>query len=238
MRSALIIPARNEAAALPGLLAELRDAAASPAMTGWTLAPIVVVDNGSTDATAEIAGAHGATVVNEPRRGYGAACLTGLAALRRAPPDVAAFLDADGSDDPADLAAVLAPLAAGNAELVVGSRVLGAPEPGALTPVQRLGNALAARLLGVLYGVRVTDLGPLRAMRWAALERLRMRDRDYGWTVEMQARALRARLAYREVAVRYRRRRGGRSKVAGTLRGVVGAGVKIPATIARVAIGA
>jgi hypothetical protein len=148
-----------------------------------------------------------------------------------------AFLDADGSDDPADLDRVLAPLAAGAADLVVGSRVLGNREPGSLTPIQRFGNALAARLLGALYGVRVTDLGPLRAVEWQALERLGMRDPDYGWTVEMQARAMRLGLRVAEVPVGHRTRRAGRSKVSGTVRGAVGAGWKILYIIARVRLG-
>ena len=198
---------------------------------------IVVADNGSRDGTARVALAAGATVVSEPHRGYGAACLAGLARLRSDPPDAVAFLDADGSDYTSELPRLLEPLAEDRADLVIGSRVRGECEPGALTPVQRFGNQLATALLAVGSAVRFTDLGPFRAIRWAALERLGMRDRDYGWTVEMQARALRARLRCLEVPVSYRRRRAGRSKVAGTLRGVVGAGVKILFTIARVRLG-
>jgi hypothetical protein len=149
---------------------------------------------------------------------------------------VVAFLDADQSDDPADLPALLAPIVAGEADLVVGSRVLGQREPGSLTPVQAFGNALAARLLRWWFGLRATDLGPFRAIRWPALESLGMRDRDYGWTVEMQARGARAGLRVVEVPVRYRRRIG-RSKISGTLRGVIGAGWKILFTIARVRLG-
>jgi len=197
---------------------------------------VVVVDNGSTDGTAAVARAAGATVVFEPRRGYGAACLAGLAALRGAPPAIVAFLDADASDDPAQLDEILAPILAGRADLVIGSRVLGRREPGALTTLQVLGNRLAVALLGVLFGVRATDLGPFRAIRWPALERLGMRDRDYGWTVEMQARAARHRLRAVEVPVRYRRRVG-RSKISGTVRGALGAGWKILFTIARVRLG-
>jgi glycosyltransferase involved in cell wall biosynthesis len=229
---AVVIPALDEQDALPGVIGAIPAAG-----DGWSIREIVVVDNGSRDRTAEVARAAGATVVPEPRRGYGAACLAGLAHLRRDPPGVVAFLDADHSDDPADLANVLAPIAAGAADLVVGSRVLGERERGALTPIQRFGNALSAALIGALFGARLTDLGPLRGIRWEALERLRMRDRDYGWTVEMQTRAFRARLRYREVPVRYRRRRAGRSKVAGTLRGAAGAGAKILLTIARVRLG-
>jgi glycosyltransferase involved in cell wall biosynthesis len=232
LRVAVVIPALDEAAALPAVLAAIPAAGA-----GWRIERTLVVDNGSTDGTAQVARGAGAEVLAEPRRGYGSACLAALAELRRHPPLAVAFLDADGSDDPADLSRVLAPLAAGAADLVVGSRVLGKSEPGSLTPIQRFGNALAARLLGSLYGAHVTDLGPLRAMEWQALERLGMRDRDYGWTVEMQARAMRHGLRVTEVPVGYRARRAGRSKVSGTVRGALGAGWKILFTIARVRLG-
>ncbi len=221
-------PARDEEASLPRLLAEIPRAG---------VREIVVVDNGSTDRTAEVAHSGGATVVREPRRGYGAACLAGLAHLRPRPPDIVAFLDADGSDDPTELPRLLAPLFASRADLVIGSRTLGTPERGSLGPVQRFGNHLAVALMRLLFGVRFSDLGPFRAVRWEALERLRMRDRDYGWTVEMQARAASTGCVCVEVPVRHRRRRAGRSKVAGTLRGALGAGWKILFTIARVRLG-
>jgi glycosyltransferase involved in cell wall biosynthesis len=193
---------------------------------------VVVADNGSTDATARIARAHGATVVPEPRRGYGAACLRGLEALADDPPDVVLFLDADGSDDPAQTPALLQPILEGRADLVVGSRVLGESEPGALTPHARFGNWLATRLLALLYGARYTDLGPFRAIRYDALAALGMKDRDFGWTVEMQVKAARRGLRHVEVPVRYRRRVG-RSKISGTVGGSVRAGVKILATVFR-----
>ena len=194
------------------------------------------MDNGSTDRTAEVARAAGATVIREPRRGYGAACLAGLAHLRRSPPEIVVFLDADHSDDPRQLDDILTPILAGRAALVIGSRRLGEREPGSLTPVQAFGTGLAAILLWALFGLRATDLGPFRAIGWQAFESLGMRDRDYGWTVEMQARAARAGLTVVEVPVRYRRRRG-RSKISGTVRGVLGAGWKILFTIGRIRLG-
>lgn len=228
----VLIPALDEADALPGVLAAIPRTG-----EGWRVGEVVVADNGSRDGTAEFARRAGAVVVVEPQRGYGAACLAGMAHVRLATPDVLVFLDADHSDDPRELPALLAPLVEGRADLVIGSRVLGTREPGAFTPAQSFGNRLAAFLLRVLWGARATDLGPFRAIRWPALERLRMRDQDYGWTVEMQARALATGLRCLDVPVSYRRRRTGRSKVAGTLRGVVGAGWKILFTIARVRLG-
>lgn len=227
----VLIPALDEEPSLAGVLAAIPRAG-----EGWRLTTIVVADNGSTDRTVDVARAGGAEVVTEPRRGYGAACLAGLARLRPRPPDVVAFLDADHSDDPQGLAALLAPILSGRAELVIGSRALGRREPGSLTPVQEFGNRLAALLLGLLFGLRATDLGPFRAIRWGALESLGMRDRDFGWTVEMQARAARSGLRVVEVPVPYRRRIG-RSKISGTVRGAVSAGWKILFTIARVRFG-
>ena len=212
----MLQPARDEAEALPQVLAAIP----RPDDAAFRVREVVVVDNGSRDGTAGVARALGATVVREPRCGYGSACLAGLARLRLDPPEVVAFMDADGSDD-----------------LVIGSRVLGEAEAGALTPLQRFGNALATRLLRVCFGARHTDLGPFRAVRWAALERLGMRDRGFGWTVEMQARAARARLRVEEVPVRCRRRAAGRWRVSGTLRGAVGAGIGILVTILRVRLG-
>jgi glycosyltransferase involved in cell wall biosynthesis len=229
---AVILPALDEEVTLPAVLGALPRSG-----DGWRLREIVVADNGSMDRTAAVARAAGATVVPEPRRGYGAACLAAIAHLERDPPAIVAFIDADGSDDPAELARVLAPIVTGRADLVVGSRVLGQPEPGSLTVVQRFGNQLAAALMRIGFGGRFTDLGPFRALRWSSLSKLGMRDRDYGWTVEMQARALRARLTCAEVPVAWRRRRGGVSKVSGTVRGVWGAGTKILWTIARVRLG-
>jgi glycosyltransferase involved in cell wall biosynthesis len=195
------------------------------------VAETIVVDNGSRDATASRARGAGARVVLEPRRGYGQACLAGIAAAGAA--DVIVFLDGDGSDDPAQASEVAGPVLDGRAELVIGSRQLGPREPGAHPWHAVLGTRLCVGLMNVLSGSRATDLGPFRAVSAAALRRLEMRDRDYGWTVEMQVKAARLGLRVLEVPVAQRQRRGGRSKVSGTLRGTVGAGTKIIATILR-----
>jgi glycosyltransferase involved in cell wall biosynthesis len=187
---------------------------------------MLVVDNGSSDRTPQVATDHGARVLHEPRRGYGAACLQALAALAAAPPEVVVFLDGDFSDHPEEMDRVVAPIEAGEAELVIGSRVLGAREPGALAPQARFGNALATGLMRAFFGVRFTDLGPFRAVTWAALERVGMEDRDYGWTVELQIKAAKLGIPAVEVPVSYRRRIG-ESKVTGTVTGTVRAGHKI-----------
>jgi glycosyltransferase involved in cell wall biosynthesis len=220
---ALIIPALNEAESVGRLLAQV------PA---GLFSQIMVVDNGSRDATAEAARAAGAQVVMEPRRGYGQACQTGLAHLR---PEIAgiAFIDADLSDDPADLSKLVRCLEEDELDLVIGSRVLGNPEPGSLTFLQRFGNWLSTRLIKLIWDVPFTDLGPLRMIRHSALLRLDLRDRDFGWNVEMQAKAARLRLRVREVPVNYRRRKFGRSKISGTLLGSARAGFKILLTLYR-----
>ena len=217
----VVIPALNEAESIGLVLASLPRPPIRRA---------VVCDNGSSDRTAEIAEEYGAVVVREARRGYGSACLRALRALAADPPDVVLFMDADRSDDPDDTSAVLEPILAGRADLVIGSRVLGIREPGALTPQSRIGNWIATRLIGWLYGIRYTDLGPFRAIRYPSLASLHMRDPDFGWTVEMQVKAARARLRSEEVPVRYRRRIG-RSKISGTLSGATAAGIKILGTI-------
>lgn len=218
---AVLIPAFNEEQAIAQVLAAIPSGLAQQ---------VVVVDNGSTDRTAEVARSLGARVVSEPRRGYGQACLSGLAAL--ASVDIVVFLDGDYSDYPDEMPALLAPILRGEADLVIGSRVLGTRQRGALLPQQRLGNALATWLIRWFYGVRYTDLGPFRAIRTDALRRLQMQDRDYGWTVEMQVKAAQAGLRLAEVPVSYRRRLGV-SKISGTLKGTLKAGHKIITTILR-----
>lgn len=193
---------------------------------------VVVVDNGSTDETARVAAAAGAQVVAEARRGYGSACLCGIQAIRADPPEVVVFADGDGAADPGDLPRLLAPIALGRAELVIGSRVRRS-RPEALTRPQRFGNALAAGLLGAIYGATATDLGPYRAVRFDALERLGMSDPDFGWTVEMQLKAAQRGLRTVEVEVESHARRAGQSKISGDVRGAAKAGLKILGTLAR-----
>ena len=217
---AVIIPALNEERALPTVLAEI------PA----TLSPrVVVVDNGSTDATAEVARAAGVEVVSQRVRGYGRACLSGLAALSGDPPDIVVFLDADHSDYPQDLVDILAPVLAGEADLVCGSRVQQV-EAGALAPQVRWGNRLATWMIEKLHGHSYRDMGPFRAVRWRALEQLGMCDPTYGWNAEMQVKAVQHGLRVAEVSVRYRARVG-RSKISGTIKGTVMAGSLIIWTI-------
>jgi glycosyltransferase involved in cell wall biosynthesis len=213
-RIGVIIPTRNEAAALPGVLEAILP----------RVAEVIVVDTASTDGTPDIARRLGARVVAEPRRGYGRACLAGIAALSPEV-DTVLFMDADAADRPDDLSALLAPIEADEAELVIGARTRGV-EPGALTPQQRFGNALACLLIRLIWGMRYTDLGPFRVIRRDALARLGMRDETWGWTVEMQVRAVRLGLRVREVPVGYRRRIG-TSKISGTLSGTIRAGWKI-----------
>lgn len=221
----MVIPALDEEGSIGPVVRGFRDEG--------RLDEIVVADNGSRDRTAEVARAAGATVVHAPRRGYGSACLAGLAHLRAragGPPFAVAFADGDGSNDPRDLGALLAPILRGEADLVIGARPRLAL-PGSLTFPQRFGNVLASRLMNALHGARYTDLGPFRAIRWDALERIGMVDPDYGWTVEMQLKAARHHLRCVEVDVHNLHRTAGRSKVAGTVRGVWGAGTKIIGTI-------
>ena len=191
---------------------------------------VIVVDNGSRDRTAEVARAKGARVVSESRRGYGQACLAGIAAARGA--DVIAFLDGDHSDYPEQLVDVLAPILAGEADMVIGSRQLGRRARGAHPAHAVLGTRFCVGIMNLLFDTRATDLGPFRAITAEALERLQMRDRNFGWTVEMQVKAALRGLRVVEVPVDYRPRIG-QSKVSGTLSGTVRAGAKILGTLAR-----
>jgi glycosyltransferase involved in cell wall biosynthesis len=222
-RVGLILPALDEEAAVGATLS---------GFAGCSPAQVIVADNGSRDRTAEVAQAHGARVVREPRRGYGHACLAAIAALDPSV-DIVVFADADGSDDPADLPALVSPIERGEADMVIGSRVRGRSEPGALSLQQRLGNRLATALLRLLHGASATDLGPFRAIRRDSLARLDMRDTNFGWTVEMQIKARQKGLRVLEIPVRYRRRRSGQSKVSRNLRGSALAGAKILWTILR-----
>ena len=216
----VVIPAVDEEAAIGHVLDEIPKVAAE----------VIVVDNGSRDRTAEVARAHGARVVHEPRRGYGQACLTGIAAAQS--PDVIAFLDGDHSDYPAQLVDVLAPILAGEADMVIGSRHLGRRAVGAHPAHAVLGTRFCVGLMNRLFHTRATDLGPFRAIRAEALQRLQMRDRSFGWTVEMQVKAALQGLRVVEVPVDYRPRIG-QSKVSGTLSGTVRAGARILGTLAR-----
>ena len=219
----VVIPVKNEAAALPVVIS---------AIPHWVKF-IVVADGASSDGSGEIARGLGALVVVEPRHGYGRACQTALSAMP--PVDVIVFLDGDASDDPSEMTALIAPIADGSADFVLGSRTLGRRERGALTPQQIFGNWLACRLMRRIWGAQYTDLGPFRAIRLDALKQLALTDENYGWTVELQARAAKRGLRTLEIPVRYRRRIGV-SKVSGTVKGVVGAGVKILYVIGREAL--
>lgn len=228
--AAVIIPCLNEEDAIGPLVREVLNVCGDPAIP-VSIAAVYVVDNGSTDATAARAVAAGARVVPEPRRGYGRACLSGVEAASDA--EVIVLMDGDGADDPAALPRLLAPLLAGDADLVIGSRTLGTSAPDSLTSQQRAGNRVAALLLRLLYGVHVTDVGPFRVIRRSTLAALGMREMTYGWSVEMIARAARAGLRVQEVPVDYRPRAGGVSKVSGNARASLKAGYRIVGAILR-----
>lgn len=220
---AVVLPALNEEQALAIVLDELpRD----------LFATVIVADNGSTDRTAEVARARGATVVQEPRRGYGQACLAGLQAL---PPDteIVVFLDADASDYPEEARLLVEPIVRGETDLVIGSRARGRHETKALYWHQKLANRAFVGLIHLLYGFRYSDLGPFRAIRRSSLDQLGMRDTNFGWTVEMQVKALQRGLRVQEIPVRYRQRAAGRSKISGNPIASITAGIKIVWTILR-----
>jgi glycosyltransferase involved in cell wall biosynthesis len=216
MKTTVIIPALDEEASLPVVLAELP----------WSrLHQVIVVDNGSQDRTAEVAAAGGAVVVHEPRRGYGSACMAGVQAAAEA--EILVFLDGDGSFDATEIARLVTPIEAGEAGLVLGSRLSGEREPGAMPLHGVVGNWLVARMIGQLARLSLTDLGPFRAITRRALVQLGMEELTYGWPSEMIVKAAQRGIPIREIPVRYRRRHGGESKVSGTWRGTLGATYRI-----------
>lgn len=219
MKVSVMIPVLNERESIAAVLRAIPSDLAQE---------IIVIDNGSTDGTAEIAAALGATVVLEPTRGYGRACLKGMEQL--SDPDVVVFLDGDFSDRPEEMPLLVEPIARNKADLVIGSRRLGKSEKDALPSHARFGNALAGTLIYWFFQHRYTDLGPFRAIRYASLKSLGMQDRNFGWTVEMQIKAIRKGLRILEVPVSYRKRIG-TSKISGTVGGSIKAGTKILWTI-------
>jgi glycosyltransferase involved in cell wall biosynthesis len=222
MKVTVIIPALNEEAAIGKVLKEIP----VPLVT-----EVVVSDNGSTDATASVASNLGAKVVFEAEKGYGAACLRALSLIDDRT-DIVVFLDADHSDYPEEIPLLIAPIINENIDLVIGSRVRGQSQKGSLTPQQVFGNWLATRLIKLIWRFDYSDLGPFRAIKLESLQKLCMQDRNFGWTVEMQIKAVKQRLSIREVPVRYRKRTG-QSKISGTLSGSFKAGCKILYTIAK-----
>lgn len=226
MTIVVIIPAFNEARAIGHVVADIPDPLVDE---------IVVVDNASSDETEPNARQAGATVLREDRKGYGWACLRGIDFARRRGADVVVFLDGDYSDHPEEMPALVQPVLEDRADFVVGSRILGEREPGSMLPQALVGNRVACFLMRAIWGVRYTDLGPFRAIRFDALERLAMEDKTFGWTVEMQIKAAARGLRILEVPVSYRRRVGV-SKVTGTIAGTVKASAKILFTIVRYAV--
>lgn len=218
----VIIPAFNEANSISKVITEL------PA----TVSEIIVVNNNSTDHTAQNAQSAGATVLTENRKGYGYACLKGLdyIAKQSKAPDIIVFIDGDYSDYPEELGKVVAPIIEKDIDFVVGARAKNLREEGSMTPQQVFGNWLATFLMRLFFGAKFTDLGPFRAIKYEKLKELDMEDKTYGWTVEMQLKVLRNKMTYTEVPVRYKKRIGV-SKVSGTVKGSIFAGIKILAWI-------
>jgi len=214
----VIIPAFNEAQSIGKVISEIPD----------LISEIIVVNNNSTDDTAAIASVTGATVLFEEQMGYGYACLKGInyAGKRSKTPDIIVFMDGDYSDFPEDLHKVIAPILAGDVDFVIGARDKALREDGSMTPQQVFGNWLATSLMKMLFKAKFTDLGPFRAIRYEQLMALEMEDKTYGWTVEMQLKVLKKKIAYIEVPVRYKKRIG-ISKVSGTIKGSIFAGIKI-----------
>ncbi len=224
--TAVILPVLNEADAIGHVIRDIPDTIADH---------IIVVNNGSTDKTARVAAEAGATVLTEERRGYGWACLRGIQYVTPLEPDIVVFLDGDYSDHPEEMTELVAPIVEDGCDFVVGSRILGNAEPGALLPQARIGNRVACTLMRWIWDGRFTDLGPFRAIRYEKLLELEMQDKTFGWTIEMQIKALRHGLRYTEVPVSYRKRIG-TSKVTGTLSGTLQASAKILWTIGKYAL--
>ena len=222
----VVIPCLDEEQAIAGVVREVFEQGVDE---------VIVVDNGSSDATAARARDAGAHAVSEPRRGYGRACAAGVANVR-VDADIVCFLDGDGSDVPSFLAAVVGPVVLGEADFVMGSRLRGRREPGSMTPQQIVAGHVAGTLMRLVYGVRFTEMSPFRALRFDQLRRLGMSETTYGWNLEMQMRAAAGGLRIREVAVDHRCRRGGVSKVSGNLAAGLKAAWKIAATFLRLVV--
>jgi glycosyltransferase involved in cell wall biosynthesis len=227
-RVTVVIPALNEEEPIGGVVREIL-------ATGMS-SEIIVVDNGSSDRTANRARDAGARVISEPRRGYGRACRAGVEAVS---PDceVIVFLDGDGSDCPEFMDSLVKPVAEGQYDFVIGSRTRGQREPGSMNFQQIAAGYLAGWLIGLIYRVKFTDMSPFRAIRPAVLKSLGMREETYGWNLEMQMRAARAGLRILEIPVNHRCRTGGVSKVSGTIRGTIVAGARIIGTFVRIVLG-
>lgn len=221
---AIVIPALNEENALRHLLPEIPSTIAQ-----W----IIVADNGSTDATTTVAQNVGAIIASEPIRGYGRNCLAGFKKACSLGAEIVIFMDGDGSDDPADLTMMLAPILEGHADFIIGSRVSHLSERGAIPPQARFGNWLVSRMIRIFYGVRLSDIGSFRVIRCSSLEALRMSEMTFGWPVEMVVKAARAGYRIVELPIHYRQRSHGRSKVAGTLIGSMKAAYYMVSTTLR-----
>lgn len=219
----IVIPAYNEEQSIGLVLQEINHP--------W-VRHVIVVNNNSKDQTAAVAEKGGAVVLHESRQGYGYACLKGIAWAneQEVKADIILFMDADHSDYPEEMSMLLDPIAKGEVDMVIGARNAAGREKGSMTPQQVFGNWLATRMIRMIYGYRFTDLGPFRAIRREALNSLQMSDKTYGWTVEMQVKALKKKLRCSEVSVKYRQRIGV-SKVSGTVKGTILAGYKIITTI-------
>lgn len=213
----VIIPAYNEERSIGKVVS---------AISREIVAHVIVVNNNSTDSTVEVAQKAGAIVLDEPRKGYGWACLKGIEHSKTLNTDIVVFLDGDYSDYPEEIPNVIAPILENDMDMVIGSRVLGKREKGSLTPQQIFGNWLATKLIRLFYRARFTDLGPFRAIKSECLDQLKMADKTYGWTIEMQIKAVKHKMKFCEVPVNYKKRIGV-SKVSGTIKGTVLAGIKI-----------